>query len=60
MFTNPEDAVDYRKRKNLSAAMNHYVKYKRIDFNLRFDIITVVGTKGEKPEITHMEDVRLF
>ena len=60
MFTDPEQAVDYRKRQNLLAAMNHYVKYKRLDHELRFDILTVVGAEEGKLEIEHIEDIRLF
>ena len=60
LFTDPEQAVDYRKIRNLSYAMNHYVKFKHLNNDLRFDIITVVGTGEGKPEIIHMEDVRLF
>ncbi len=60
LFTNPEQAVDYRKIRNLSLAMNHYVKFKHLNNDLRFDIITVVGTGEGKPEIQHIEDIRLF
>ena len=59
-FTDPEQAVDYRKRRNLLYAMNHYVKFKRLDQELRFDILTVVGTGEGEPEIEHIEDIRLF
>lgn len=56
-FADPEIAVDYKKIKNLRLSANHYVKFKRIDFDLRFDIVTVVGTpNGAPPEIDHIED----
>lgn len=56
MFVDPEFAVDYRKIRNLRLAANHYVKYKRIDYDLRFDIVTVVGMPPNEPEINHIED----
>jgi Holliday junction resolvase-like predicted endonuclease len=57
-FTTPEQTVDWQKRRNLRYAINHYVKYRRIDGPIRFDIITVVGTLGTyHPVINHFEDV---
>ena len=56
MFTDPVDAVGYQKIRNLQQAANHYVKYRRIDLDIRFDIITVVGTPDMEPDISHMED----
>ena len=55
-FTDPEMAVDYQKIRNLQQAANHYVKYKHIDNDIRFDLITVVGTMGETPDIEHIKD----
>ena len=61
VFGEPEDAVDYKKMRNLRAAMNHYIKFKNIRQDIRFDVITVVGTpyQGEA-DITHIEDVPTF
>ena len=56
MFTDPVDAVGYQKIRNLQQAANHYVKYRRIDLDIRFDIITVVGTPDMEPDISHIED----
>lgn len=56
LFADPEMAVDYRKIQNLRRAANHYVKYRRVDLDLRFDVITVVGTVGSQPEINHIVD----
>ena len=57
----PEEAVDYRKRRNLLAAINHYVKYNCVNQEIRFDIITVVGTQDDAaPEIDHLKDVPLY
>ena len=57
----PEQAVDWKKRRNLRQAINHYVKYKRIDNPIRFDIITVVGSLGvPHPVINHIEDANIM
>jgi len=59
-FATPEQAVDWQKRRNLRYAINHYVKYRKIDNPIRFDIITVVGTLGSShPMINHFEDVNI-
>lgn len=55
-FTDPEMAVNYEKIRNLRWAANHYIKYHRIDLEVRFDIVTVVGTFCCEPEINHIED----
>ena len=52
----PEDAVDAVKIRNLCVAADNYVKMHEVDEELRFDIITVVGTKGCEPRIEHIED----
>lgn len=60
-FGTPEQAVDWKKRRNLRYAINHYVKYRRIDNPIRFDIITVVGQPGiPNPVINHIEDVDIM
>ena len=59
-FTDPEQAVDYRKLYNLRAAINHYLKYCRLTAELRLDIITVVGSIGSEPEIHHIKDIPLM
>lgn len=59
LFGSPEESIDYKKRKNLQAAFNHYIKYRHVDNEIRYDIITVVGAIGTKPEINHIVDVWL-
>jgi putative endonuclease len=56
LFAEPEQAVGWRKVKHLKIAAGHYVKQHCIDGELRFDIVTVVGTMGQAPEIDHIED----
>lgn len=61
MFGEPEEAVDYQKLHNLRAAINHYVKYRRLWQEVRLDVVTVVGTPdGEVPEITHLQDIPMY
>ena len=60
VFGEPEDAIDYRKRQSLQTAISHYVKIHRINREIRFDIVTVVGTMEAEPEISHVKDVRLI
>ena len=55
-FAEPEMAVNYQKIKNLQLAANHYIKYHHINLDVRFDIVSVVGTMGNMPEIDHIED----
>ena len=56
MFTDPVEAVDNQKIRNLQKAANHYIKYRRIDLDVRFDIISVVGQLNMEPEVEHIED----
>lgn len=60
LFGNPEEAIDYKKRKSLLSAINHYVKSHYYGNSVRFDIISIVGTIGSKPEIDHIIDVALI
>lgn len=50
------DAVDNNKMRNLCRASDAYVKQNGVDSELRFDIITVVGTNKDNFEIEHLED----
>ncbi len=58
IFGEPEDAVDHRKLHHLQGAINHYIKCHYIDQDVRIDIVTVVGTPGEEPEINHITDIK--
>ena len=60
LYGNPEEAIDYRKRRSLLSAINHYTKSHRIYSQVRFDIISIVGNIGEKSEIDHIIDVALL
>ena len=56
LFMEPANAIDYQKIRNLQKAANHFVKYRHIDLDIRFDIVTVVGTPDAVLEIEHIED----
>ena len=59
-FGDPLQAINHEKRHHLLMAMNHYIKYRKIDNPYRFDIITIVGEMGStQPEITHLDDCNI-
>ena len=60
LYGEPEDAIDYYKLQNLQQAISHYVKFRNIRQDIRFDIISVVGTIGSEPDIQHIQDVALL
>lgn len=60
-FADPEAAINYMKLRNLRAAINHYVKYRRIDSRIQFDVVTIIGTQNDvEPIINHLEDISLY
>lgn len=60
-YMQPEQAVDWKKRRNLRHAIANYMSYRKTDLPTRFDIITVVGTLGTPhPVINHIEDVYIM
>ena len=60
LFGDPEEAIDYKKRRSLLSAINHYVKVHHTCRSVRFDVISVVGMIGTTPEIDHIKDVTLI
>ena len=54
-FGDPEIAVGRDKQQMLIRAAEAYVRYKHLDVDIRFDIISIVITDGE-PMIEHIED----
>lgn len=58
-FGSPVMAVDYYKQRNLLRAINHYIHYCRLDTPWRFDVISIVGMPGSRPDIEHIEDFPL-
>lgn len=60
-YTEPIDAVNYHKMMNLRRAFNHYIKYHRVDCDVRFDVVAIVGTpENEAPKIDHFKDIPIL
>ncbi|MCR4922006.1 MAG: YraN family protein [Bacteroidaceae bacterium] len=59
-YGSPLDAINYWKRKNLLASINHYIRAHHIDMPFRCDVVAVVAHIGEEPDITHIEDINLL
>ena len=57
-FGEPDMAVTRQKQKCLVYAANAYVFSKRLDLDIRFDIISIVFNQGN-PKIDHIEDAFL-
>ena len=55
-YQKPEEAVDKRKMRNLAIAANAYAKECRIDKNMRFDIISIVGKGHQVESLEHLKD----
>ena len=60
LFGDPEEAVDYRKLQSLRLAINHYIQYRHVNCDIRFDIVSVVGMINQEPEINHIKGVPLY
>lgn len=55
----PEMAVDRQKVRSIMVAANAYIKLYRIDKDIRFDIISIVGSNENDISINHIEDAFL-
>ena len=58
-FLQPEQAVNGKKIKNITLAANRFIKMHQIDLQMRFDIISIVGTDESNCTINHIEDAFL-
>ena len=56
VVTDPRDAVDLRKIRSIGWAANAYVKQRNVIDLLRFDIISIAGSKDTNADIMHVED----
>ncbi|HEY9551676.1 MAG TPA: YraN family protein [Prevotella sp.] len=54
--TSPEEAVNNSKIRSIGLAANAYVKMNNEPLELRFDVISIVGTNNENMRIEHIED----
>ena len=59
IIAKPEQAVNWKKQRNLVRSINHYLHYRNIDQPWRFDVISIVGSLGKEPQIEHIEDFQL-
>lgn len=55
-YQEPEEAVDRCKMRNLAVATNAYVKAKDLRQDIRFDVVSVIGSKSHVEDIVHIED----
>ena len=54
-YGNPEDAVTDRKILRIVNSADAYIRYKCIDMNVRFDIISIVSD-GVEFKVEHIEE----
>lgn len=54
----PEEAVDRKKMKRIVNAANHYILMNKLNFPVRFDVISVIF-EPEETRIEHFEDAFL-
>jgi putative endonuclease len=54
-FGNPEEAVTPTKQKHLVEGANCYIETNEIDFDCRFDVISVILNNSSQ-KITHFKD----
>ena len=52
----PADAVNRQKIRNLGIAANNYIKQFNVVEQVRFDVVTIVGTCRESAKLEHIED----
>lgn len=56
-FGAPQDAVDLQKKNNILRAAAAYTRMYHLEhLNIRYDIISVIGTPPEPVDINHIED----
>lgn len=55
VYGRPQDAVTPAKIRRTVIAADAFIKERRIDLRVRFDVITIVG-RGEQAHIEHYED----
>ena len=53
VVTKPDDAVDIKKIRSIGLAANNYIKTKGIVDEVRFDIITIVGS-NDNAQLEHI------
>ena len=56
VYFRPEQAVNYKKQSNLTKAANHYYNYHHLQYDTRFDIISILFLDDDKYEIEHIKE----
>lgn len=59
IFLDAERAVTPQKIRSITIAANTFVKIYQVHAEIRFDIITIVGTPGSAVDIRHTENAFL-
>ena len=52
----PEEAVNIAKQNRIGASAEIFMRDRKLDVELRFDIISIVEQNGETTEILHIKD----
>lgn len=52
----PEEAVNRKKIRNIGNAANLYLKLFNVEYDVRFDIVSVTGTSDSNAKIEHIID----
>lgn len=55
-FAEPEDFVSLNKQKQMALAADEYIYLMNHQYGVRFDIISILLNKSDKPQIKHIED----
>lgn len=55
-FAQPEDFVNHQKRKLMALAAEEYIHRIGHQYEVRFDIISILFNTFDKPTIKHIED----
>ena len=56
-YTSPEFAVDSDKQRRIRTASDYYVsRHDADDYDVRYDIVSIVARDGAKPQIEHIPD----
>lgn len=57
-FGDPEDAVDYKKRRKIIESADAYIEEKDLDLEVRFDIVAILRTSNGL-KLRYIEDAYL-
>lgn len=55
-WSQPWEAVDRKKIRHIANSANNYVKLNGVENELRFDIVSIVGTTPANMQIEHIDD----